>query len=282
MRARTNVVQRSVIDRELTGYNYRFREDYFDDGADDGIQKKRNRLCMLSSGPMMRLWSCRHTLLSPAVISAVAILSSMFSIQLVDSLVVTVASALTMGISLLVLLQQRKLRRLGNLRKQHDELRRRAYFLHQERERLYRVQERLEQTLADLHYIPQELQKLSNSQDVNRLTQIVEERRVLQEAIRKNIQARVMQQLLGVVVNANRDENFSLGSQEIEKAIIQVKLVKGVKFDEKRFREMLVQNPSISSVFQMLRSMQERDDEFQLSKPVFVINPPQTADEAAD
>jgi hypothetical protein len=284
MRCRTNISRRSVLHHEISsGNGYIFQEDYgFNDAADNSIQKKRNRLFMSFWGPMARLWSCRRTLMNPAVISAVAMMSSLISIQFVDSLVVTVASALTMSIGLLVLLQQRKLRRLGNLRRQHNELRRRANFFHQERERLYRAQERLDQTLADLHYIPLELHKLSNNnQDVNRLTQILEEQRVVQEAIRKKIQQRVMKNLIGVVVNANREDDFALGPQEIEKAILRLNMVKGIKFNETRFRQMLEEDPSIRSVFQMLRSMQERDDEFQYcAQPVFVINPPRTVEEA--
>jgi hypothetical protein len=286
MRSRTNVGRRSVLyQNELSNNGYNFQEYYGDGDTDDTIQKKRSRWTMLILGPMVRLWrsSCRRTLFSPSVISAFAILSSLISIQFVDSLLVTIASVLTTVVGLLVLLQQRKLRRLGNLRRQHNELRRRVNFFHQERERLLRVLARHDHALANLHFIPQELQKLSNNQDVNRLTQIVDEQRVLQEAIRKKIQQRVMQQLLSVVVHANsRDDGIALGSQDIENAILRLNMIRGLEFNETRFREILAEDPSIRSIFQMLRSMQERDDEFQYSQPAFVINPPRTAKEAAE
>jgi hypothetical protein len=281
MRSRTNVVGRhSDSYNQLFTSGYSYEEDYGDDDAYDNSQKKRNRQLMSLTGPMIRLWSCRRIILNPAVLSAVAMISSLISIQFVDSLLVTISSALTMVIGVLVLLQHRKLRRLGNLKRQHNELRRRANFFRQERERLHRAQERLDQTMADLHYIPQELHKLSINQDVNRLTQIVDEQRIVQEAIHKRIQQRVMQQLFAVVVTANRDDDFALGSHEIEKIILQLNRIKEIEFNEKRFREMMAEDPSIRSVFQMLRAMQERDDEFQYAQPVFVINRPRTTEEA--
>jgi hypothetical protein len=293
MRSRANVGRRSVLYPEQqpppppfggsssnhSGYIY--EEDYGDDDDDRAsVSKKRNR--QLLSGPMICLWSCRRTMFSPAVVSAVAMMSSLISIQFVDSLLVTVASALTLATGLLVLLQQRKLRCMGNLRREHNELRRKANYFHQERERLHRAQERLDQTLAELHYIPQELHKLSKNKDVHQLTSIVEEQKVVQEAIRKKIQQRVMQQMLGVVVQADRDQDFALGAQEIELLVVRLGVVKGIEFNQKRFREMMAEDPTIHSVFKMLRSMQEGDDEYQYAQPVFVIKPPQSAEESVE
>ncbi|KAG7346367.1 hypothetical protein IV203_005435 [Nitzschia inconspicua] len=259
---------------------YLYEDDYGEDN-DGGVAKKRSRQ-QLMTGPMICLTSCRRTVFSPAVLSAVAMISSLLSIQFVDSIVVTVASALNLGMGLLVLLQQRKLRRMGNLRREHDDLRRRANFFYQERERLHRAQERLDQTLAGLHYVPQELHKLSKNKDVHRLMEIVEEQKLVHEAIRKKIQQRVMQQLLGVVVKADRDQDFALGPREIELLVLRLRSVQDIEFHEERFREMLTDDPSIHSVIRMLRSMQERDDEYRYAEPVFVIKPIRTAEEVAE
>lgn len=254
-----------------------FVEDFGED-CDNLDVKKRNRQ-HLFSGPMMFLWSCSRTVFSPAVFCALAMISSLVSIQFVDGVLVTVASAFSMVVALLVLLQQRKLRRLGNLRRQHIELRRRANYFHQERERLHRTQERLDQLMADLHYVPQELHKLSKNQDVSILMEIVAEQRIVQDAIRHKIQQKVMQKLLDIVMKADKDNNYALGPKEIELLIIRLGLVKGVEFNEARFRQMLAEDASIHSIFAMLRSMRDREDEYQYSDSVFTIKSPETAQE---
>jgi hypothetical protein len=252
---------------------YDFVEDY---GDADGSKKSRS-LRGVVSGPMICLITARRTLLSPAVMSAAAVMTSLISIQFVDSILVTVASVMTMGIALLLLLQQRKLRRMGNLRKVHNDLRRKANFFHQENQRLHRTQQRLDESVAELHYVPQELHKLAKNRNVDRLTEIVQENKQLQEQIRKKIQQRVMQQLLGVVVKADRDQDFALGPKEIDVLIMRMGAINGIEFNEQRFREMLKDDPSIHSIFKMLRFMQERDDEYQYGKSnaVFVIKPSQ-------
>mmetsp|Transcript_28711 Transcript_28711/g.53938 ORF Transcript_28711/g.53938 Transcript_28711/m.53938 type:complete len:324 (-) Transcript_28711:645-1616(-) len=250
-------------------------EDYGDNenNNDDGKQRGLFGARGVLSGPFICLWSCSRTVFSPAVVSAVAMITSFVTMQfVVDSIIVTFASGLTIVIALLVLLQQRKLRRLGSLRREHNDLRRQANFFVQERERLHRTLDRIDQKMAELHYVPQELHRLSkkHDQDVDRLTHIVQEKKLVQEKIRKKLQQRVMQQLLGVVVNADKDSDFSLSPNEVDVLVVRLGLIEGIEFNEKRFREMLAEDPSIHSVFKMLRSMQEGDEEYEYGNPVFV------------
>jgi hypothetical protein len=207
------------------------------------------------------------------MISAVAIISSFATMQFVDSVLAVIASVLTIATALLVLLQQRKLRRLGSLRREHNDLRRKANFFLYERERLHRTMDRMDQKVADLHYVPQEYHKLSKNKNVDRLTQIVQEQQDIHNAMRKKIRQRVMQQILGVVVKADRDQDWALGEQEIELLIVRLRLVEGIQFHEKRLREMLYNDSSIDSIFKLLRSIEKRDGEFQYEDPIFTIRP---------
>jgi hypothetical protein len=202
-------------------------------------------------------------------------ISSFLTMQIVvDSFLVTVASMLTICTSLLVLLQQRKLRKLRSLRQEHNDLRRRASYLHGERERLHRTLDRLDTNVAALHYVPQELHKLAQSTrnvDVDRLVDIIHEQRAVNEKLRNKLQQRVTERLLSIVLQADRGNKFSLSANEIDVLLMRLRHVKGIEVNEQRVRAMLNKDPSIHSVLSMLRSMKEQDDEYQYADPVFVI-----------
>jgi hypothetical protein len=209
--------------------------------------------------------------LSSRLITVVSVVACAMSIQFIDSGLVTAASALTIALSFVLLVQQRKTKRLGNLLQQNNELRRKAYFMRQERERLHRTLDRMDEHVADLHGIPQELHRLSKNRNIDRLLDVVAEQKELQEKLRRKINQQVMQQILAIVVREDRDQNWTLRPLEVEKLIVRLGLVEGIEFNEQRFRQMLTQDPTVSSIMKILRSLLERDDEYQHGSPIFKI-----------
>lgn len=151
----------------------------------------------------------------------------------------------------------------------NNELRRQVHYLRQERERLHRTLDRLDERAAELHHIPQELHKASKNQKVEKLIEIVQEQQELQEKIRQKRRQQIMQQILTIVVREDRDQNWSLKPTEIEKMIVRLGLVEGIEFNEVRFRELLTGDPSVTSVLQVIRSLLERDDEYELGASIF-------------
>jgi hypothetical protein len=193
------------------------------------------------------------------------------SIQFVESMLVTIASVLTVGLAILLLFQQGKLKRLGTLRHQNNELRRRFHYMRQERERLHRTLDRIDEAVADLQHIPQELHKLSKNKNVDRLIQVVQEQKEVQEQMRKKINQQVMQQIMGVVVRGDRDGNWTLRLTEVEALIVRLGLVESIEFNEQRFRQLLTEDPTVTAVMRIIRSLLERDDEYQLSASIFKV-----------
>ena len=203
------------------------------------------------------------------LVAAMAIASSVASIQFTESTMVNVASSLTIFMILVLLLQQRKLRKYGTLRNQNNELRRQVHYMRQERERLHRTMDRLDENVAELHHVPQELHRISKNQNVDRLMAIVEEQKTLQEKIRVKINQQIMQQILTIVVREDRDQDWTLRPTEIEKIIVRLGLVEGIEFNESLLREKLTEDPSISTVMKIIRSLLERDDEYQHGSHIF-------------
>lgn len=269
-------LQPSFLDRRTSNHNdnddpFHYMEDYGDDDASSA--KNRGLGGRVMSGPMICLWSCRRTFINPVIFCALAMVASFISMQFVDSILVMISSGMTIGIGLLVLFQRRKIKRLGTLRKQHNNLRQQANYFVQERERLHRSMERMDQKIASLSHVPKELERLSQKSSANygRLVTIVEEQEDVQEAIRRKLRQRVIQSIMGVCVQADRNADFALSPSEIDVLVVRLKMIEGIEFHEERLRATLSQDSSIKYVLKVIRSLVEKEDEYELGDTVFRI-----------
>lgn len=217
------------------------------------------------------LWQLRNVRLRTPVVAALTVGASVAAIQFVDSALVAIASAMNMFVVFILLLQRGNLRRLGTFRRQHNSLRKHVYYLRQERERLHRTMDRLDETVADLHEVPHELHRVSKDPNVDKIMRLVEEHRTVQEDIREALHQKVLQQILDVVVGADSDQDWILRPTEIERLIVRIGFIEGIEFDQKRFRSMLKDDPSVSTVMNIIRSLLDRDDEFDYGDPLFKV-----------
>ncbi len=236
-----------------------FTEDYGNDRASKG----------LFDSPWLCLLRFRTWRVHPLLVATIGVAASVATIQFTDSTIVILASSLNIFMILVLLLQHRRLRKHGTLRQQNNELRRQSNYLRQERERLHRTMDRLDETIADLHHIPHELHRISKNQNVDRLLAIVVEQKKLHEKIRVKINQQIMQQILTIVVREDRDQSWTLRPTEVEKIIVRLGLVEGIEFNEALFRETLSNDPSVSTIMKIIRSLLERDDEYQHGTPIF-------------
>jgi hypothetical protein len=217
------------------------------------------------------MWNTFKSYCGIHLISALAVGSSVLSIQVTNMTLVTMASVLSIGFSIVLLLQNGKIKRLGTVRTQNNELRKKVHYMRQERERLHRTLDRMDETVAELHHIPQKLHKISRNKNVDRLLAVVREKGEIQEKMRERINQSILQQIIQVIVRADRDGNWTLRPMEIEAMIVRLGMVEGVEFHEQRFRQLVQADPTVSTIMRMIRSLMERDDEYQHASPIFVI-----------
>lgn len=260
-----------------------FVEDYGDfdytDATARGLWKKHgydgNTIILPPSGNLMIcLWSCRRAFFNTVTFSVASMISSFVAMQIVDSVLVMVSSTITIGISLLVLFQRRKIKQLGSLRRQHNNLRRQVNYFVQERERLNRTLSRLDDKMAALSNVPAELKKRlvqNGNTNCDRLVTIVEEQESIQEEIRKKIRQRVLQSIMNICVQADRDDNFCLTQSEIDVLISRLKLVEHIAFHEERLRSILSDDPTIKSILKVVRSLIDEDDKYKHGDPIFCL-----------
>ena len=239
---------------------------YVEDYGDDRANTKG-----LMTGPRLWLWRCRNITISAPLICAIAVTSCAISVEFSDRWVVKIASLLTIFASFLLLFQRQALKRLGNLKRQNRELQRQVHYMRQERERLHRTLDRLDEKVADLHSIPKELHKLTKHKNVDQLIELVQENQKIQDEMRKNVQKQIMQQIMSLVVRVDRDRNWTLRPTEIEALIVRLGLMKNIEFNEQRLRQMLQYDPTITTIMRIIRSLVERDDEYEHGNPIFRI-----------
>eukprot|EP00980_Cylindrotheca_fusiformis_P008758 scaffold1869_cov122-Cylindrotheca_fusiformis.AAC.20 len=235
-----------------------FVEDY---GEDDGsVRSATQRL--------QTLWACRHNCTINVFVFVTIVICSLTA-QLTGDNRIAASAALTVVCCLLLLYQRRSLRRLVSVRHQHNEIRRRLHYFRQEKERLHRTMDRLDETAADLHDIPKQLHEVSKNKSVDRLVELIQQQKSTQEQIRQRLNQQVIHQIMSIVVQADRDSNWSLRPTEVERLVLRLARVEAMEFNEKRFREMIGPQPDLGSVMKVIRSLLERDDEYQHADPVF-------------
>ena len=243
---------------------------------------------ILSPRQVMKLWICWYSHCTVHTVAMIAIVSSIVSIKLLQddvSYIVYISSILCCVVALIIVLQQRTIKKIGSIKQRNNLLRKQVNYMKQERERLHRTLSRLDETSNELQYVPKQLTQLVKDQqvDVDRIVYIIKQQHILQEQMRNKITQQILQSILSIVVQSDRDGNWTLQPTEIEQLIVRLGLIQGITFHEKRFRQLLNQesnngrgngnghHPTISSVMRIIRSLLERDDEYQQPPPIFEI-----------
>lgn len=204
-------------------------------------------------------------------VAATAVASSMVTWMVSSNILVKTASASTFLFGPLVAFQQRKLRNLGSLRTKQNQLREEVNYLYQEQERLQRSLQRLDSNVVQIEHMERELNRIAKSpHHVNRLLEVMHEQRELYEGIKENLKRSVLQNILSALVQSDADKNFIIHAREMEVLVVRLKLMDGVQFNEKRFRQLMGSSgsQSLSTIMMLIRSLLQDDDE-----TVFVLCP---------
>ena len=100
---------------------------------------------------------------------------------------------------------------------------------------------------------------------------IIEENAKLQAKIKKNLQAQVLQTVLGLALQNDRDEDFSFSNQELRRLRTSLANIPGITFDKNNFDKLVGRKEALklSDIIKMLRNLKddipEQDNIFHLS-----------------
>lgn len=105
----------------------------------------------------------------------------------------------------------------------------------------------------------------------DRLVGIIQENDQLQSKIRKNLESQVVQTVLGLALQNDRDEDFSFNNQELRRLKTSLSNIPGINFDKNNFDKTLGRKDALklSDIMSMLRNLKadipEEDNIFHLA-----------------
>jgi len=73
----------------------------------------------------------------------------------------------------------------------------------------------------------------------DKLVKQVNEYKQIREDIKVDLRSRIQHTLLNVFIRSDKDENFIIDSEEVNRLIFRLKNIPSVQFDETRFRKAL-------------------------------------------
>lgn len=76
----------------------------------------------------------------------------------------------------------------------------------------------------------------------DKLVQQVNEYQRIQQNIKTDLRSKIQQTLLNVMMKSDQDEDFEIDPEEIDRLVLRLKNIPGVKFDEAKFRKAIARD----------------------------------------
>lgn len=95
--------------------------------------------------------------------------------------------------------------------------------------------------MCSLKQVEQDLAAISKTAgcNVDRLVDIVKENGAIQQKVKANLEASVMQNVLQAVLASDTDEDFQLNAREMKRLETRLANLPGIEFDVKNFRALV-------------------------------------------
>lgn len=205
-------------------------------------------------------------------VALAAVGTSIATLVLTVGTVVSLASYMTMGFGPFAAFQKRKLKGLGGFRGEHNALRDKVNDLHQENDRLGGNIDRLEKNVSKIEEVEKDLAKLADTSNVNRLVKLVKEQGEVTRQMKENLKARVVHDVMDVIIRCDHDRDFMIGPREMKMLILRLNHVGGVDFKEDKFRALLGKKKkyTLANIMELMRNL--LDDDVPDAENVFELN----------
>lgn len=164
------------------------------------------------------------------------------------------------------------LRNLGSFRKLLNDLRDKINDLMIENDKLKASVEELGNNVTELEHVEEELSKLVQSNNVDRLVSVVKETQIINEKMRKNTQSQIVQQLITTVLRTDRDGDLKLNPIELKQLILRLSHQPRFAFHKDRFLKIVgdINEPvPVEKIMQVIRNL--KDDSLSEDENIFNI-----------
>ena len=171
--------------------------------------------------------------------AASLMIATVYNLQILTGWYAVVQAAAILTLSGYSFWQARQLRHLGTWRRLHNQTRAQVAKVQQQKERLQRHVRALEHTTETLQSLPEALQSVTDQQSLSELQGLVQEYRELQQSTTRHLQAKAQEQILQAILTTDKDGDHSLSPTEVERLLVRLSQLPGLKVDEARLRRIL-------------------------------------------
>lgn len=172
----------------------------------------------------------------------VSIVGGIMSIIFVSSGLVDIASLLLCTfIGPTIVIQRYKLFKLGTFRTQHNKLRATTNRFIKENQELSSNITQLEKEIIELNDVNTKLDDIvqKTGQSIDELTVLIETNAKLQKQMIQNLQNDILQKIISLSFTSDSDKDLMIDPVELDVLLMRLSTIKGVLFDENKFRNYL-------------------------------------------
>lgn len=158
--------------------------------------------------------------------------------------------------------QRSQLMKLETLREVINKVRQEVNRLQIENNQLTATNTELEQQVDKVKEVEKGLNDVLTAQgeQVDTFVQTVKENQEILDKIKKKLEAKISQDILSVVMQSDRDGDFTIDPNEIDILVLRLKNAQGVELEEEKFKQMLKDGGyHVSTVLNILKDMMDSD-----------------------
>lgn len=177
-----------------------------------------------------------------------AVATSLTAIFIESSMIVTIVGVLCSFLGGAAALQQAKISEIESLREIQNQLNEEVNFFRGEVKDLTAQNKRLEENTEKLKKTEYALSEITKQQgkSVDELVEQLEEMRQIQKDIKDNLNAQIIQNVISVVLDADKNSNETIDEQEMNSLVFRLKegmkQFEGVTLHEANFRKVMLKN----------------------------------------
>jgi len=167
--------------------------------------------------------------------------------------------------------KERKMGNLPALRSMNNKLREDANNLEEQVDTLSNEIDALEPEAERAAAVEEELRDIAERQEVNvnKLVELVKENAVILQKMRENLRKRVVQDIIGIVVKSDKDNDQSIDSKEAKMIALKIRLhlqEYGVVFDSDKFVRAIGDDATVPGVIAMIQRIMPASKEAMAAK----------------
>jgi len=212
-----------------------------------------------AAGKLLKAGNSSFVSTAVKAVAGAAVMTSAASLLLTEPLIVDIASIATSTFAPYVVYQRNKIGKMDTMTNLQNDLRHKVNALKSENNKLTNTVSELEESTDRLKDVTSSFDTIvqESKHNAESLLYLVKESKTVQSDMEEILKQRLIRDVLSLLLQADREGDFTLDENEMEVLIIRMHMVPGIDFKEERFRRKLklTKDHSINTIFQIFQNL---------------------------